>query len=72
VARPEPASGYGGKRVAYFDEILFIPAPDVASRQAGVETGAYHFVHQVNLFGDGLRDLLDPRLRGVTGATRET
>ena len=26
----------------------------------------------LNLFGDGLRDLLDPRLRGVTGATRET
>ena len=26
----------------------------------------------LNLFGDGLRDLLDPRLRGATGATRET
>jgi peptide/nickel transport system permease protein len=25
----------------------------------------------LNLFGDGLRDLLDPRLRGVSGATRE-
>jgi peptide/nickel transport system permease protein len=25
----------------------------------------------LNLFGDGLRDLLDPRLRGVTGGTRE-
>jgi peptide/nickel transport system permease protein len=24
-----------------------------------------------NLFGDGLRDLLDPRLRGVRGAARE-
>jgi peptide/nickel transport system substrate-binding protein len=47
AARPEPANGYGGKRVAYFDEILFIPAPDVASRLAGVETGEYHFVHQV-------------------------
>ena len=26
----------------------------------------------LNLFGDGLRDLLDPRLRGVQGASRET
>ena len=25
----------------------------------------------LNLFGDGLRDLLDPRLRGVQGAGRE-
>jgi len=26
----------------------------------------------LNLFGDGLRDLLDPRLRGVQGASRES
>ena len=26
----------------------------------------------LNLFGDGLRDLLDPKLRGVSGAARET
>ena len=26
----------------------------------------------LNLFGDGLRDLLDPKLRGVQGAARET
>jgi len=26
----------------------------------------------LNLFGDGLRDLLDPKLRGVQGASRET
>ncbi len=25
----------------------------------------------LNLFGDGLRDLLDPKLRGVRGAARE-
>ena len=42
VARSEPASGFGGKRVAYFDEILFIPVPDTAVRLAGVETGEYH------------------------------
>ena len=26
----------------------------------------------LNLFGDGLRDLLDPKLRGASGAGRET
>jgi ABC-type dipeptide/oligopeptide/nickel transport system permease subunit len=26
----------------------------------------------LNRVGDGLRDLLDPRLRGATGAARET
>jgi peptide/nickel transport system substrate-binding protein len=47
VARAEPPDGYGGKRVAYLDEILFIPAPDVAVRLAGVETGEYHFGQQI-------------------------
>lgn len=47
AARSEPPDGYGGKRTAYFDEIHFIPVPDVAVRLAGVETGEYHFVHQV-------------------------
>ncbi len=39
--------GFGGKRTAYLDEILFIPVPDVAVRQAGVETGEYHYVQQL-------------------------
>jgi len=47
AARSEAPDGYGGKRTAYFDEILFIPAPDVSVRVAGVETGEYHFAHQV-------------------------
>ena len=42
AARTEPPSGFGGKRTAYFDEILFIPVPDTAVRLAGVETGEYH------------------------------
>jgi peptide/nickel transport system substrate-binding protein len=42
AARPEPANGFGGKRTAYFDEILFIPVPDTAVRLAGVESGEYH------------------------------
>jgi peptide/nickel transport system substrate-binding protein len=47
AARSEPANGLGGKRTAYFDEILFIPVPDVAVRLAGVETGEYHFGQQI-------------------------
>ena len=47
AARSEAPDGYGGKRTAYFDEILFIPAPDVSVRVAGVETGEYHFAHQI-------------------------
>jgi peptide/nickel transport system substrate-binding protein len=42
AARSEPSNGFGGKRTAYFDEILFIPVPDTAVRLAGVETGEYH------------------------------
>ncbi|PYN56658.1 MAG: hypothetical protein DMD94_06885, partial [Candidatus Rokuibacteriota bacterium] len=41
------AGGFGGKRTAYVDEILFIPVPDVAVRQAGVETGEYHYAQQL-------------------------
>src|SRR5688572_21659345 len=43
VARADAADGFGGKRTAYLDEILFIPVPDVAVRLAGVETGEYHY-----------------------------
>ncbi len=46
-ARSEAPDGYGGKRTAYVDEILFIPVPDVAVRLAGVETAEYHFSQQI-------------------------
>jgi peptide/nickel transport system substrate-binding protein len=46
-ARAEAPEGYGGKRTAYVDEILFIPVPDVAVRLAGAETGEYHFAQQI-------------------------
>jgi peptide/nickel transport system substrate-binding protein len=46
-ARAEAPEGYGGKRTAYLDEILFIPVPDVAVRLAGAETGEYHFAQQI-------------------------
>jgi peptide/nickel transport system substrate-binding protein len=48
AARPEAPNGYGGRRTAYVDEILFIPVPDVAVRLAGVETGEYHFANSIN------------------------
>ena len=41
-ARTEPPNGFGGKRTAYFDEILFLTVPETAVRLAGVETGEYH------------------------------
>jgi peptide/nickel transport system substrate-binding protein len=41
-ARAEPPSGFGGKRTAWLDEILFLTVPDTAVRLAGVETGEYH------------------------------
>jgi peptide/nickel transport system substrate-binding protein len=47
AARPEAPDGFGGKRVAYVDEILFIPVPDVTVRLSGVETGEYHFGQQI-------------------------
>jgi peptide/nickel transport system substrate-binding protein len=47
AARSDAPDGYGGRRTAYLDEILFIPVPDVAVRLAGVETGEYHFGLQI-------------------------
>ncbi len=59
-ARSEPPNGYGGKRTAYVDEILFIPVPDVAVRLAGVETGEYHYGQQIK------QDQYD-RIKTMTG-----
>ncbi|HEV8586888.1 MAG TPA: ABC transporter substrate-binding protein [Methylomirabilota bacterium] len=47
AARSEPPDGFGGRRTAYLDEILFVPVPDVAVRLAGVETGEYHLGMQI-------------------------
>ena len=41
-ARTEASNGFGGKKTAYLDEILFLPVSDTAVRLAGVETGEYH------------------------------
>ena len=42
AARSEEASGLGGKKVAYLDEIDFIPVKDESVRTDGVTTGEYH------------------------------
>ena len=47
VARAEPPNGYGGKRTAWVDELLFLPTPDLSVRTAGLETGDYHFADQI-------------------------
>ncbi|MGH7354845.1 MAG: ABC transporter substrate-binding protein [Candidatus Rokuibacteriota bacterium] len=60
TARTDPADGFGGKRTAYLDEILFIPVPEVAVRLAGVETGEYHYGQQIQ------QDQYD-RVKGMAG-----
>jgi peptide/nickel transport system substrate-binding protein len=62
VARTEAPDGFGGKRTAYLDEILFIPVGDVAVRLAGVETGDYHYAQQIQ------QDQYD-RVKGLAGVT---
>jgi peptide/nickel transport system substrate-binding protein len=47
AARTEPASGLAGQRIAHVDEILFMPVPDYATRQAGITTGEYAYIQQV-------------------------
>jgi peptide/nickel transport system substrate-binding protein len=47
AARAEPPSGLAGRRTAYVDEILFMPVPDYATRQAGMVTGEYDYIQQV-------------------------
>jgi len=47
TARAEPPNGFGGKRTAWVDEILFLPTPDLSVRTAGLETGDYHFADQI-------------------------
>src|SRR5205085_565707 len=47
AVRGEPANGLAGQRVAHVDELLFLPVPDYATRQAGIVTGEYHYIQQI-------------------------
>jgi peptide/nickel transport system substrate-binding protein len=60
VARGEAPSGLAGRRTAHVDEILFMPVPDYATRQAGMLTGEYDYIQQVK------PDQYD-RLKGAPG-----
>jgi len=42
-ARKEPASGYGGKRVALVDELRFLPVPNANTRVEGALAGQFHY-----------------------------
>ncbi len=41
AARSEPASGYGGKRVAAIEELRFVPVPNASTRVDGALAGQY-------------------------------
>jgi peptide/nickel transport system substrate-binding protein len=44
----KPADFASGKRVAYVDEITFVPVPEGTVRADGVGTGEYHFADDLN------------------------
>lgn len=47
---PEPTgegTGLGGKRIAYLDEIDFLPVPEKATRLAGLETREYDYAESI-------------------------
>lgn len=50
--RQDTATGYGGAKAAYLDQIVFHSVKDAAVRLAGLKTGQYHFAEQVS--GDDL------------------
>ena len=45
--RAEPRSYLAGQRIAYLDELHFLPVPDYATRQAGMITGEYGYIQQI-------------------------
>ena len=47
--RSEKPSGYGGAKIAYVDEVRWIPVPDVATRVAQMETGELDAVDDLNI-----------------------
>lgn len=45
--RYENATGFGGKRIAYFKTIKLIPVTEAESRMAGLETGEFDFAESI-------------------------
>ena len=48
-SRSEKPTGYGGSKIAYLDELRWIPVPDVSTRAAQVETGELDFADDLSL-----------------------
>jgi peptide/nickel transport system substrate-binding protein len=44
AAREESSENYGGKRVAYIDELRFVPVPDASTRLQGAIAGQFDYV----------------------------
>ncbi|GAI35282.1 unnamed protein product, partial [marine sediment metagenome] len=64
-----PANGFGGKKVAYVDEIQFIPISDEAVRLTSVEGGEYDFADFVPV--DEFNRLKDhPDIQALPSAPR--
>jgi len=60
VAREDATDGPAGKKVAYIDEIQYIPTPEESVRADGVGTGEY-------LYGQDLSPDSHARIKGVPG-----
>ncbi|GAC1322513.1 MAG: ABC transporter substrate-binding protein [Chloroflexota bacterium] len=43
AARSDPADAWAGRKIAYIDELQFVPVTEDAVRTDGVGTGEYHF-----------------------------
>ena len=48
-SRSEKPNGYGGTKSAYVDEVRWMPVPDVATREAQVETGELDFADDLSM-----------------------
>ncbi|MGH7277721.1 MAG: ABC transporter substrate-binding protein [Candidatus Rokuibacteriota bacterium] len=44
---PGEPSGYAGRRLACVEHIYFVPVPEVSSRAAGLESGSYDYVQNL-------------------------
>ncbi|MDB4894757.1 MAG: peptide transporter [Firmicutes bacterium] len=72
VPRAEPADGYAGKKEALLDEIDYIPVSEAQTREAGLQSGQYHFAFQIpqdhyqTLKGNAELDMLMTKPAGWT------
>jgi len=47
VSPPGPSDGFTGSKVAYIDEIIFVPVPDPMTRVSGVLAGEYDYADSI-------------------------